>query len=120
MPAEAAAIIRDGIEWSTPVQMVGKVQGLFPNVTATQIHSAWSETSQTLWKRNDMQLPSAQILLDELGDDVDVLDLQPTEGVQQLAWVMKKVMEPLRRKVVEIGIDATCTYLFLLLESPLT
>jgi hypothetical protein len=120
VPAEAAAIIRDGIEWSTPVQMVGKVQGLFPNVTATQIHSAWSEMSQILWKRSDMQLPSAKILLDELGDNVDVLDPQPAEGVQQLAWAMKKVMEPLRGKVVEIGIDATCTYLFLLLESPLT
>ncbi|KAJ7661459.1 hypothetical protein DFH06DRAFT_1268903 [Mycena polygramma] len=96
MPPEAAAIIREGVEWSTPVAMVGKVQALFPHVTASQIHSAWSEMSEVLWKRDKQQLPSAQILLEELGDDVDVLDLKPPEGVQQVAWVMKKVMEPLQ------------------------
>ncbi|KAF7333854.1 SWIM-type domain-containing protein [Mycena venus] len=98
MPAEATAIIREGIEWSTPVQMVGRIQELFSNITATQVHSAWTEMSQILWKRDDMK---------EFGDDVDVLDIQPAEGVEQVAWVMKKIMEPLRGKVVEIGLDAT-------------
>ncbi|KAJ7711152.1 hypothetical protein B0H14DRAFT_2414753 [Mycena olivaceomarginata] len=108
MLAEAAAIIREGIEWSTPVQMVGKVQALFPNVTASQVHAAWSTMSEVLWKHDDMQLPSAQTLLKELGDDVDVLDIQPAEGIQQVAWVMKKIMKPLEGKIVEIGLDATC------------
>lgn len=108
MPPEAAAIIRDGLEWSTPVEMVGRIQRLFPHVTASQVHSAWSQMSEILWKRDKMQLPSAEILLKELGDDVDVLDVHPAEGVEQIAWVMKKIMEPLRGKIVEIGIDATC------------
>ncbi|KAF8156162.1 hypothetical protein K438DRAFT_1777588 [Mycena galopus ATCC 62051] len=81
LPPEAAAIIRDGIEWSTPVQMVGRIQNLFPNVTAGQVHSAWSEMSEILWKRDPMQFASAQILLGELGDDVDVLDVHPAEGL---------------------------------------
>ncbi|KAF7377076.1 hypothetical protein MSAN_00126100 [Mycena sanguinolenta] len=81
MPPEAAAIIRDGVEWSTPVQLVGK--------------------------RDELQLPSARALLKELEDDVDVLDIHPADGVQQLAFVMKKIIQPLRGKVVEIGTDAT-------------
>jgi hypothetical protein len=108
VPPEAAAIIREGFEWSTPVQMVGRIQAWSPNVTAGQVHSAWSEMSEILWKRDKMQLPSAEILLKELGDDVDVLGIQPAEGVEQLAWVMKKIMDPLRGQVVEIGMDATC------------
>ncbi|KAJ7078963.1 hypothetical protein C8R44DRAFT_654310 [Mycena epipterygia] len=108
MPPEAAAIIRDGLEWSTPVEMVGRTQRLFPHVTASQVHSAWSQMSEILWKRDKMQLPSAEILLKELGDDVDVLDVHSAEGVEQIAWVMKKIMEPLHGKIVEIGIDATC------------
>lgn len=30
------------------------------------------------------------------------------EGVEQVAWVMKKVILPLQNKVVEVGINATC------------
>ena len=37
-----------------------------------------------------------------------ILDLLRIEGVEQMAWVMKKVIWPLRGKVVKIGIDATC------------
>ena len=37
---EALEIIRTNLEWSTPVSMVSQVQGLFPNVTAKQIHAA--------------------------------------------------------------------------------
>ncbi|KAF7349473.1 SWIM-type domain-containing protein [Mycena sanguinolenta] len=107
MPPEAAAIIRDGVEWSTPVQLVGRVQALFPHVSATQVHSAWATMSEILWKRDELQLPSARALLKELEDDVDVLDIHPADGVQQLAFVMKKIIQPLRGKVVEIGTDAT-------------
>ncbi|KAJ7829515.1 hypothetical protein B0H14DRAFT_3717388 [Mycena olivaceomarginata] len=107
MPEEAAAIIREGIQHHTPVEMVGKVQGLFPQVTASQVHSAWSAMSEVLWKRDDLQLPSAEKLLQEFGDDVDVFDVHPAEGVDQLCWAMPKIAEPLRGKIVEIGLDAT-------------
>ena len=39
--------------------------------------------------------------------EVDVLNLPEADGVEQVAWAMKKIIEPLRGKVVEIGIDAT-------------
>ncbi|KAJ6528291.1 hypothetical protein DFH09DRAFT_866470, partial [Mycena vulgaris] len=107
MPAEAVAIIRENLEWTTPNSMVGKVQEKFPHVTSGQIHRAWTDMSEMLWKRDSLQLPSAQTLLEEYGEEVDVLNVHPAEGVEQLAWVMKKIAEPLRGKVVEIGIDAT-------------
>ena len=66
--------------------------------------------SETLWKREREQLPSVKILLGELRDDVQVLDVPRMEGVEQIAWVMKKVMLPLEGKIVEVGIDATCKW----------
>jgi hypothetical protein len=109
MPSEAVAIIWEILEWTTPNSMVGKVRERFPHVTSGQIHRAWTDMSEMLWKRDSAQLPSATTLLEEYGDEVDVLGVHPAEGVEQLAWAMKKIEEPLHGKVVEIGIDATCT-----------
>ena len=109
MPLEALQIIREQAEWSTPSAMATKVQAAYPHVTTSQIHSAWRELSETYWRREDAQLPSAKTLLAELGEEVDIF--QPVgvpEDVEILAWGMKRIAEPLRGKVVEIGIDATC------------
>lgn len=110
MPPEALDIIRDNLEWSTPVSITPKVQALYPNVTSKQVHKAWTEMSEILWKRDHLQLPSAEILLKEFGDDVDVFDIPVADGIQQLCWGMKKIAGRLKGKVVEIGIDATCAY----------
>ncbi|KAJ7498436.1 hypothetical protein B0H11DRAFT_1997743 [Mycena galericulata] len=109
LPPGAAAVIREGLHWRTPNQLVPEVQAQFPSVTSNQVHFAWTKMSEILWKRDEKQLPSAQILLNELGDDVDVLDVHPAEGVEQLCWAMKKIITPLRGKIVEIALDATCT-----------
>ncbi|KAJ6483695.1 hypothetical protein DFH09DRAFT_1340301 [Mycena vulgaris] len=87
MPEAALDIIRDNAEWSTPVELVGKVQAAFPAVSAQQIHRAWMEFSELYWRFDDAQLPSAEKLLQEHGDD--------------------KISGPLRGKIVEIGVDAT-------------
>ena len=65
--------------------------------------------SETLWKRDQYQLPSAEILLKEYSDDIDVFDIPVADGVEQLCWGMKRVASWLKGMVVEIGIDATCT-----------
>ncbi|TFK60517.1 hypothetical protein BDN72DRAFT_939826 [Pluteus cervinus] len=54
-----------------------------------QIYNAWREHSQTHWRRDDLQLPSARKLLLEFRDEVDIFE--PTnipEGVEILAWGM--------------------------------
>jgi hypothetical protein len=66
--------------------------------------------SWALWRRDSQQLPSAEILLEEFGEDVDIFDIDIAEGVEQICWGMKKVAERLRGKVVKIGIDATCEW----------
>ena len=112
LPPEATALIREELEWTCPNEMSKKVQMTYPSVTANQVHAAWTTMSQTLWKRESEQLPSVKALLDELKDDVAVLNLAVMEGVEQVAWVMKKIALPLQGKVVEIGIDATCKHSF--------
>jgi hypothetical protein len=109
MPPEALQIIQEQAEWSTPAAMAAKIQSIYPQVTTKQIHAAWRGLSQAHWRCDDEQLPSARKLLDEYGDDIDVFEPEGLpEGVEMLAWGMKRIAEPLRGKVVEIGIDTTC------------
>ena len=106
MPSGAADIIHENIVWSTPVSIILKVQAVYPQVTGKQIHKAWTQMSEILWKQDKAQLPSARVLLAESSDNIDVFEVAP--GVQQLCWGMKKILEGLHGKVVEIAIDATC------------
>ena len=74
-----------------------------------QVHAAWTEMSKTLWKWDQHQLPLPKILLKEYLEDVDVFNIPMADGVEQLCWGRKQVASRLQGKVVEIGIDATCT-----------
>ena|SRR5882762_6297099 len=113
MPSGASDIIRENLEWSTPAALVTKIQDSYPHVTGKQVHAAWTEMSETLWKRAQHQLPLAEILLKEYSDDVDVFEIPTAGGVEQLCWGMKRVSSRLKGMVVEIGIDATCAYSYL-------
>lgn len=104
-------MICENVEWSTPVSITPKVQATFPQVTPKQVHTAWTQMSEMLWKRDKMQIPSAKLLLEELRDEVDLFDIKLPEGVEQVAWGIKPILRKLWDEVVEIGIDATCEYL---------
>jgi len=109
MPPEALQMIQEQAEWSTPAAMASKIQSLYPQVTTKQIHAAWRELSQSFWRCDDNQWTSAQKLLAEYGDDVDIFEPDSLpDCVEMLAWGMKRIAESLQGKVVEIGMDATC------------
>jgi hypothetical protein len=108
LPPEAAALIQENIECHCPSKVAKKVLLTHPTVTAKQVHTAWTTMSKALWKRGNEQVTSVKALLGEYKDDTAILDLPGMEGVEQVAWVMKKNVLPLRGKIVEIGIDATC------------
>ena len=108
LPPDASAMIRENLEWISPSEIAKKVQMTYPAITTNQVHTAWTTMSETLWKRDTQQLPSVRKLLGELQDDVDILTLPEIDGVEQVAWVMKRVLLPLRGQVAEVGIDATC------------
>jgi hypothetical protein len=101
MPAEAASMIRESIEWQTPTSMVPKIQALFLAVTAQQVHAAWARMSETLWKRDANQLESVKLLLAENREDVDVFEVEVETGVEQVCWGMKEIVSQLKGKVVE-------------------
>ena len=110
MPSGALDIISEHLEWHTLASLVTQIQKSYPTVTAKQIHTAWAQMSKTLWKRDQYQLPSVELLLKEYSSDVDIFDIPVFEGVEQLCWGMKNVASRLTGMVVEIGIDATCMY----------
>ena len=114
MPPEAMQMIQEQVEWLTPSAMATKVRSAYPNLTVAQIYNAWRALSQTFWRRAENQLESAKLLLTEYGNEVDIFELSVPDGVEILAWGMKKIAEPLRGKVVEVGMDATCKPLSLL------
>ncbi|KAH8985840.1 hypothetical protein EDB86DRAFT_2832929 [Lactarius hatsudake] len=107
LPPDAAALIRDSLEWRCPSEIAKMVQSTYPTISTKQVHKAWTTMSETLWKKNIEPLPSVRALLSDLKDDVDILNLPEIEGVEQVAWVMKKIISPLQGKIVEVGIDAT-------------
>ncbi|KAJ7214419.1 hypothetical protein GGX14DRAFT_360171 [Mycena pura] len=108
LPAEAADIIRENMEWCTPSELVKRIQARFPSSTANQIGDAWRSMSEMFWKRDNDQLLSALKLLTEFSDEVDVFELQGVpEDVEILGWGMKQIAVRLASKIVEIAIDAT-------------
>jgi hypothetical protein len=109
MPEEALAMIHEHIEWLSPVAMVTKIRTHFPDVTAKQVHTAWTKFSEPHWRKDDDQMLSAEMLLEEFEEDVDLFQPEDLpEGVEILCWGMKRIARPLEGKTVEIGVDATC------------
>jgi hypothetical protein len=53
---------------------------------------------------------SAGIRTEEFGDDVKVLNVTVSEGVEILAISFPKINAALKDKVVEVGLDATCKF----------
>ncbi|ESK85102.1 hypothetical protein Moror_3617 [Moniliophthora roreri MCA 2997] len=107
MPTEAIEIIWDHVEVCTPQELVAKIQQQFPNVSSSQIYTSWAQMSEILWKRDKDQLTSANILLNEYGDDVDHFKVTPLPDVQIIAFGMKKIANTLSGHVVEVAQDAT-------------
>lgn len=110
MPPEASRIICENLEWSTLNSLVGQIQCIYPNISATQVHAAWTTMLEELWKRDIDQLKSTKALLEELADDVEVWDVARDNGVEQLCFGMKKIARSLCDQVVEIALDATCEF----------
>jgi len=111
LPPEAAAMIREELEWTSPREMAKKVLTIFPRIPTAlrqQVHKAWTTMSETLWKRDAEQLSSVKLLLSECKDNANLLDIPISEGVKQVAWVMRKIIGRLHGKFVEIGLDSTC------------
>uniref|UniRef100_A0A0W0ETV3 MULE transposase domain-containing protein n=1 Tax=Moniliophthora roreri TaxID=221103 RepID=A0A0W0ETV3_MONRR len=111
MPQEAAEIIRENLLDSTPGSLVYGLQKLFPQLTAAQIHSAWTIMSEEIWKKHKLQLPSAQALLEEYSNIIDIFPVLEDDGVEQLCWGMKKIADfiniKLKMVVVEVSMDVT-------------
>ncbi|KAG5221139.1 SWIM-type domain-containing protein [Salix suchowensis] len=108
VPVEVLDIVCKNLDNATPNKLVGQIQALFPQVTANQIHTAWTVMSEELWKQDNQQLTSAKLLMEDLSDDIEIFDVVLEDGVEQICWGMKQIAWPLIGKVVEVGLDATC------------
>lgn len=104
-------MVRRDIDWALPNDLTWRIQQDYPAVTSKQIMTIWTKLAQDLWKRKpENQLESATILLKESDDITDLFVLEVEDGVDQLAWGMKKIARLLGAGITEVGIDATCEY----------
>jgi hypothetical protein len=111
VPKEVVEMVRKDIDWVLPNDLTRKIQKSYPAVTAKQIMTIWTKLAQELWKRKpENRMESATILLKESADVADLFILEVEEGVDQLAWGMKKTAHLLGTGIIEVGIDATCEY----------
>lgn len=110
MPPGATQIIQDQSEWATPSVLSTQIRKMYPTVSAAQVYNTWKDLSEVHWRREDLQIPSAMKLLAEFKDEVDIFRPKDIpEGVEILAWGMKKIAGKLKGKILEVGMDATCT-----------
>lgn len=107
LPVEVAELIAKNL-WMTPSLIAVNIQKKFPHITTAQVRDAWAKMSNKEWKRDEDQIESTKLLLAEHSDDVDVLEMDPVEGVTAIAWGVKGVVAQLK-DVVEVAMDATCT-----------
>ena len=111
VPKEVVEMIRRNIDWALPNDLTRKIRNDYPAVTPKQIMTIWAKLAQELWKRKpENQMESAAILLKESNDITDLFVLEVEEGVDQLAWGMKKIAHLLGTGIIEVGIDATCKW----------
>ncbi|KAF7314814.1 SWIM-type domain-containing protein [Mycena kentingensis (nom. inval.)] len=95
----------------TPALLVDRVKAQFKTaVSRAQVYNLWRERFEAAWKRDDQQLASAQKLLKEFSDVVDLFEpVGVPDDVVILAWGMRKIAGPLEGQVNEIAMDATRT-----------
>ena len=109
MPPEAMLMMEEQMAWLTPSAIASKVGVVYPEVSAAQVYNTWREHSQTYRRRDDLQLPSAKKFLTEFGDEVNAFEsVSVPQGMEMLAWGIKKIARPSTGKFFGISMDATC------------
>jgi hypothetical protein len=106
---EVATMIKENLHL-IPSILAQTIQKKYPQVTAQQVYRTWAVFSETQWKRNDNQYTSAETLLHEMENDVDIFPIEAPSGVTALAWGVHKLAELVKQEVVEVAIDATCEF----------
>ena len=107
-PKEAIEEMKKMLDYS-PTEVAGKLRKKWGWLRQKQIYRLWSQLCEASWRRDANPMESAKRLIRE-DASVDLWDLQVPDGVVALVWGMKRISERIGREIVEIGIDATCTW----------
>jgi hypothetical protein len=107
-PKEAIEEMKRMLDYS-PTKVAGKLRKKWSWLRQKQIYRLWSQLCEASWRHDANPMESAKRLICE-DASVDLWDLQVPEGVVALAWGMKRISKRIGREIVEIGIDATCTW----------
>jgi len=95
-------------EWVMPSDLATKVRLTYSQVLTAQVYNKWKAVSETHWQHDNLQIPFTRKLLVEFSDDMDIFKPKNIpDSAEILAWGIKKIAEPLKGKVIEIGMDIT-------------
>jgi hypothetical protein len=116
LPPQALKLISEHVGIAKPADLLPAVHALdgCKHVSNAQVYRAWSELSQVIWRRDDDAFASALKLLEEYEEDGRAvrLNIPLPDGVTAIAWALPEIAERVAKKVKELAIDATCTWLF--------
>nr|GAT53543.1 predicted protein [Mycena chlorophos] len=108
MADEANALVRELASHTSPSDIAKRVREDHLKVSNAQVYNAWRTVVEAFWKRDQNQLVSAEKLLREYEEVVDVFT--PTgipADVEILCWGMKIIASRLQTHVIEVAMDAT-------------
>lgn len=108
MPTPALEFIRTN-QKSTPGLIASQLAEKYPQITQAQVYSTWSRICEVSWKRDTDPLTSVRKHL-QADKRVDFWELEVPDGVIVIAWGCRQISTKIGPTIVEIGLDATCTF----------
>jgi hypothetical protein len=80
--------------------------------TQKQVHAQWTLENEKVWKLDEDELVSDQIVIDRFNNnDLEKLALPEMDGIQAYAFAMKTVLSERGPFINEVGMDSTCTFM---------
>ena len=78
-------------------------------ITQNQVYAYWQHINEDSWRLNDEQVESAHaVLAAEHGLTVDIIPINPEDGISVIAFAMKEAVDVYRTQVAEVAMDLTC------------
>lgn len=90
-----------------------------PSFTRKSIYQLWSRLSSRTWKRDEDQIQSAQILLEEFRKPssdrmytVEPIPVEQGEGITVIAFALPENLRQWGGRLRELQLDSTCGLLY--------
>lgn len=87
------------------------VQYRTTEITQKQVYAYWQHINEDSWRLNNDQVESAHaVLAAEHGVTVNIIPIEPEDGISVIAFAMKEAVDVYAAQVAEVAMDSTCKF----------